>query len=202
MVRVNRNVEKAWAKVQNSELFWFRWNWSIPKGFSFGTTGKWGITILLISHKSWTIHHPFPLGFWVVRSLCYRGWYWAWLAPGWLGLLLIVVRPCVDSEFNGYWGNLARHSVTSICAFYSSNVGIRSSSQNIRHLDEIKGLLLDFLSILRTDCKEHKRSGLSWLGNSKVRSSLEAKCISPFNLERRSQANRLRLYHIAKNSFQ
>ena len=37
---------------------------SPPKVFHFVTTGKWGITILLIALKSWTNHHPHLSGFW------------------------------------------------------------------------------------------------------------------------------------------
>ena len=53
----------------------------------------------------------------------------------------------------------------------------------------------DFVEILphqcQGPCREHKRSGSSWSGNAKVRSPMEAKCLIPFNLERRSLPNRL-----------
>lgn len=53
--------------------------------FRFGATGKWGMTVLLIALKSWTIWHPCPSGF---QSGSCRGWSKEWLVPEWLGLLL------------------------------------------------------------------------------------------------------------------
>lgn len=92
-------------------------------------------------------------------------------------------------EHRGNWGGL----VMSICNFVGSALFILSVSiLKVAHTFPGTSITLGIFfflwdassSISRVEYKEHKRSGSGYLGNSKVRSPLETKCISPLSLER------------------
>lgn len=81
----------------------------------------------------------------------------------------------------------------SICNFVGSALFILSVSiLKVAHTSPGTSMTLGIFffcwdsssSIPRIEYKEHKRSGSGYLGNSKVRSPLETKCLSPLNLER------------------
>lgn len=139
----------------------------------------------VIALKFWTNCHPLPLGFETVKSGCYRDSYGEWLTPGRLGPSIIGVMPCMASGFNGYWGNLGRGLVLYIWVFIGSALFILPMSVlEVAHRFLGTSIKLgDFCwnspSISRP---KHNKSSPGLSGNSKVRSPLEAKPISLFDL--------------------
>ena len=128
----------------------------------------------------------------------YSNWYREWLAPGQFGLLLGGVRPWMASRLKGHWDNIGRVLFISVWIIMGSILLILpvSVSEVVHRFSGSSIKFGDFcwnssFPVSRTDYKEHKRSGSGGSGNSKTKSPLEAKYISPFSLERRALPNRL-----------
>lgn len=173
------NKQTSWTKVYSSESFDSCTNCN--KGaLGFETARKLGKTALLMAIKSWTNHHSCPWGFWMGRN------------PGQLGLLSLLSglawpQALMDRQFRKSFSHIYVNFY-SLCTFYSPNVSVRKptglwgwvSFCLVWHLSYI-GELSSSLPLLY---QEHKRSDSGWSGNSKVKSPLKTKYISPFNLER------------------